>query len=139
MIDGGILFRGKIELPGSRKGKGHHGHVFKDVYDGFGLVEADHDDFHFITRKECVIMHFHELIHHQLGTHGSRYSNEMVHEAYVEWKAAQDKAAAKKAMQAKVTSGLTDMFKNKLNVAGGLKLNTQQSDLDSSKLNLLTN
>jgi hypothetical protein len=99
MFDGGILFRGKIELEGEKKqGKSTHA----DVFDGLSLVEVDKDNSHFITRAECVIMHFHELIHHQLATHGDRYSNEMVHEAYQEWKAAQDKAAAKKAMQMKL-------------------------------------
>jgi len=61
MFDGGILFRGKIELHGEkRQGKSTHA----DVFDGLSLVEVDKDNSHFITRGECVIMHFHELIHH---------------------------------------------------------------------------
>jgi len=70
----------------------------------------------------------------------------MVHAAYQEWKAAQDKAAAKKAMQAKLQRGLADMFKAKLSsaaggglVMGALKPTVEKADLDSSKLNLLQN
>ena len=71
----------------------------------------------------------------------------MVHDAYNEWKANQDKAKAKSAMQNKLQSGLADMFKKQLTLGGGKGFNmgalmpnvNNSTSLDTSKIGLLNN
>ena len=64
-----------------------------------------------LDQDYCVVLHFNEIIDHNLNMHHGRFSNEMIHHAYEEWKIAQEKKAAKKAMM----GNMKNAFQNLIN------------------------
>ena len=62
-------------------------------------------------------MHFSPVMYHKLLLYNGIYSNNMVQEAYSEYKLMEEKAAARKLMMDKLTSGFKDMFKKQLDIA----------------------
>ena len=62
-------------------------------------------------------MHFHSSIHHKLAFYNGIYTNNMVVDAYAEYKKLEEKEAARKVMLENLTSGFKDMFAKQLDIA----------------------